>query len=338
MAIVLVAVRFATPTVVAVLGVAGVDTAPLAGALYGYDLILPAVLFPMAVLALATWPGGFRLGGFRLDFGVALAVTSAVAAAVLWAGEVDPSVRVSGGPWASLPLGAAVALAILGSTLALDARLRETGTPLGARTGLRTLGLGLGLAYLVRALRLVDYGTALGGPLPSGLLWLLDYTPVLLLSSLSVFEWGRVVLFRAHGRAGFARALAPPVVVGLAGSAVATGAGGFYLSNALTWGGSYVVFGPTVVSLFVVGFAIGAFAATSWSLLARLPRTAWRLLTGGVTVAGLAGLVAFAGSLTSLAGIVLALTIVGIGLSEVPGPSLALPVGPGLAVAETPGD
>ncbi|MFA5896904.1 MAG: hypothetical protein WC985_08395, partial [Thermoplasmata archaeon] len=269
-------------------------------------------------IVLVSWPGGFRW-----DWAILLAVALTAAAAVLWPGEVEPSLRIVSSPWTSLVFGVIVAGTIVAFEAALELRIVGAGVSSLARDGFRALGGGFALAYLFRSLRLVDYAHALGQPLPSGAQWLLDYGPVLTLSILSLYFWVLISLRPARGGPNWILVLVPPAVAAIAGYVLSVGLGGFILSNALTWGGSYAVFVPTFVSLSLVGFAVGAFLATAWVLRENLPRPGWRLVAGGIAVAALAGVLPFGGGFASLAGIVLGLACAARGVVELENPAAA---------------
>lgn len=315
LAILLVGIRFAAPTVTAYLGVRGVDTTALDGAFEFYAGILPAILFSMAALILLSWPRGFRW-----DWATLLAAALTAVAAVLWPGEVDPGLRIVSSPWTSLVFGVIIAGTIVAFEVALELRIVGAGASAFARDGFRAFGGGFALAYLLRSLRLVDYLLVLGQPLPSGAQWLLNYGPMLVLSLLAICFWALIAARTARGAPTWIRALAPPAAAAVAGFVVSEGLGGFILSSALTWGGSYAVFVPTSASLSLVGFAVGAFFATAWILYAALPRPVWRLVSGGIVVAALAGILPFGGGFASLAGIVLGLVCAARGILEDSGP------------------
>ena len=320
LAILLVGIRFAAPTVTAYLGVLGIDTTALDGAFEFYAGILPAVLLPLAALVVLSWPAGISL-----DVRLLLAAALTAVAAVLWLGELSPSLRVLWTPWSSAILGAVVAGAIGFFLWALEKRLWTGHPDVFARDAFRAVGLGFAIAYLMRSLRLVDYRAVLGASAPTGVQWLLDYGPVLLLSFLSILYWFSLAVSRARETADRVRVLLPPVATALVGVGASQGVGGFILSNALTWGGSYPIFviaGTTAVSLALVGFAIGAFLATAWVLRARLRLRTWRLLTGGVAIVALAGILTFAGAFPSLSGILLGLASVARGLRDRAVPSM----------------
>jgi len=312
LSIALVAIRFATPTVSAGLAVADVDTTGLDASFEIYMGVLPGILFFLALLVVNTWPGGFGR-----DPWILLAVALSIAVTVQWAGQVNPSLRILTGSFVGAILDGTVAATILAFFLGLDRRVVRAGVAPMARDGFRALGYGYTLSYVLHAFRLIDFRYAFGQALPSGLLWLLDYGPTITLSFLSIYFWFELSVPSSRGGLRRVLVIAPPVVVATLGLAASQGLGGFLMSNALAWGGSYLVFSPTSASLSIVGFAIGAFLATAWALFGRLSRRPWRHVVGGTVVVAVAGILSFGGTLSSLAGIVLGLTIVARGLVEV---------------------
>ncbi len=307
--LVLVAVRFLAPTLSAALAIAGVDTKGIDSAFELYAGFLPAVLFAFAGLLIASWPGGFPRSRWLL-----LTILLILAVVAQWFGQLNPSLRLLAGSFVGSVLDGTVAAAILALYLFLDCALVERNVPPFARDGFRALGLGYALSYAFHAFRLIDYSYVFGWSIPSGLLWLLDYGPVIVLSFLSVYFWFELAVRPGlQGRVPVV-AFAPPVAVAALGLAASGGLGGFILSNALAWGGSYLVFSPTSVSLSIVGFAVGAFLSVAWRLRAGLPRPTWGLVVGGVSVAACAGILSFGGTLPSLAGIALGLSLVARGL------------------------
>lgn len=305
------AVRFATPSLEAFLAVEGLDTASFGIVVQWYDLLGPAAVSIMMIVMVLVWPGGFGRGPLIL----CTAVLSA-ADVVLWLGEMDPVYRLVQGPWAILPLGFAATATILLCGIALERRLQDGSFRGLRRDGFRALYGGFGFAYLLGTLRFIDYRYATGVALPSGVVWLLDYGPVLLLSLESVYFWARVCVPDGGRRKGVLQSLILSLMGVVAGVGVAQGFGGFILSNALAWGGAYEVFTPTGVSLGFVGLAAGCFLATAWTLRGRVSRTSWRFVVAGVSTAALAGILAFAGTLGSLAGILLGLFFVARGFAR----------------------
>lgn len=308
-AVLLLAIRFAAPSATASLGVAGVDTSALNAIVGIYDGVLPAAAALLVAILLLTWPHALRV-----DRWMVLALLAVIGSLIAWVGEVDSAYRLVWGPWATLPLSLAVTAAIAAYGLALDRRVRDAGLSATARGGFRTLYAGYAIAYLVGSLRFVDYRYALGITLPPGALWLLNYAPTLLPSLVALYFW--ILLTWPPGRSavGIMRFLGFPLLGAIVGVVIAQGLGGFILSNMLAWGGAYEVFVPTTISLALVGFAVGSFVATGWTLRGRLPGTTWRFVVGGVAATALAGVLFFDGALASLAGILLGLTLAGRGI------------------------
>lgn len=318
-ALALLALRFIAPTLTAFLAVRGVDTTALDEFFSAYAGALPAVLLPAAYLILVTWPDRPRPG---IPLGMAAALT--LLALVLWAGEVDASLRLLEGGWVHTVFGVVVAAALLAYGWEFEGRIARAGATAVSREAFRALGWGFAFAYLVRSFQLLDYRTILGQPLPSGLAWLLVYAPTLALSALSIVHWIRFATWPAREPRALAVAFVPPLAVGALGAAASSGLAGFILANALTWGGSYAVFAPIEASLPLVGFAAGAFVSTAWAFRPRLHRASWRLLFGGVAAAALSGLLPFGGGLLSLSGIVLGLAFAARGIvTSVQGPRMA---------------
>lgn len=310
----LLGVRFIAPSLVAYLGVAGVDTTGLDNAFTWYSGLLPFVLLALLVLVVVTWPRGFPK-----DLAVVVASALVVAVALLWASTLDPGMRLISTPWLSLVLGVPAAAAIVAWDVVLERRAVAAGATDRMRIGLRSLGVGYALAFLLWSARFVDYAYELGLWFPSILTRLFDYGPTLLLSFLSIAWWFEIAMRPAKAMPDWLVALAPPVGLSLVGLALSQGLGGFLLSHVLTWGGSYALWAPTSQSLSIVGFAIGSFAATAWRLRARIPRPAWRLVVGGILCTALAGIMPFGGTLPSLSGILLGLVLVARGLADVKG-------------------
>lgn len=306
-ALLLVGIRFAAPSATAALGVQGIDTSGLNAAFRAYNLAVPALAAVLAAILLWTWPHALRL-----DRWILLALAGIVATLVFWAGEADPAYRLVWGAWATIPLALSVTATILAYGFAMGHRLRGAGAL--STLGLRALTGGFAAAYLVGALRFIDYHAALGEALPSGGLWLMDYAPTFVPCAISVSFWLMMAARPAPGAAGVFKSWALPLAGAAVGVGVAQGLGGFILSNALAWGGAYEVFVPTALSLAVVGFAVGSFLATAWVLRGRVPDPRWRLIVCGVSATALAGLLFFDGALASLAGILLGLTLAGRGV------------------------
>lgn len=313
-AVLLMAIRFSAPSTSAALGVQGVDTRGLDAFFLAYTNVLPLAAAFLASVVLLAWPRGFGWGEWLLVAGL---LTLDV---VFWLGEVDRELRLAWGPLATLPLGLGVTATILAYGMALEARLRRVRPSEISRDGFRALYGGFALAYFLGSLRFIDYQTVLGAPLPSGMLWFLNNGPILVLSAISLAFWLMLAVRPASGVAGALLVLALPVLGALTGIVFSQGLGGFILSNFLAWGGSYGVFVPTSISLGLVGFAVGAFLATAWTLRSRLGRPAWWFITCGVSTTALAGIQAFGGTLASLAGILLGLTLAARGLSWAHGP------------------
>jgi len=310
-AVLLVALRFAAPSVSASLGVQGYDTAALDAFFQVYAAVLPAVAI---LLVAAVLPK--RLSVVARDPWLPLALVFVACTLIFWAGETNSAFRVVWGPWATLPLGLAVTATILAYGMAMEGRMRGAGGATIARQGFRALYGGFAIAYLLGALRFIDYRTALGVSLPSGVLWFLNYGPTLVPCSLAVAFWTRLTLRRASNLAGTVRSFAFPALGVLVGLVVAQGLGGFILSSVLAWGGAYEVFVPTTLSLALVGFSVGSFLATAWSLRYRLRQSPWRFVVSGVSATAFAGILFFDGATASLAGILLGLTLVVRGLAD----------------------
>lgn len=310
LAVLLLAIRFAGPSVSASFGVRGYNTAPLDAFFQVYAALLPlAATFLVAALLPkrpAAAPGPW----------LPLVFVFVVWTVAFWAGEADSAYRIVSGPWATLPLGLGVTGAILAYGAAMEGRMSDAATGTVAGQGFRALYGSFALAYLLGALRFIDYRTALGGSLPSGVLWFLNYGPTLLPCFISLAFWVRLTWPRSTDLAGAVRSFALPTVGALVGFVVAQGLGGFILSNVLAWGGAYEVFVPTSLSLAIVGFAVGAFLATAWSIRSQMRARAWRFVVGGVSATGFAGILFFDGAIASLAGILLGLTLVVRGFAD----------------------
>ena len=309
LAIALFGVRFALPVIVA--GGTAETGAVLGPLSVAYSDAVAAIAFGMTTTILALWPAGFHLG--RLG---GLVISLLAVSVALYLGEVDPALRLVSGPWASLALGMSMSATIVAFGMLLDLQLRKEGVSPTSLGDLQTLFVVFAIAYLLRSIRLVDFEAALGSPLAQEWIRVFDYGPFLLVSAASVRTW---ILRSPRLIRNFLvsiQVLGPPFGGAVFGAVAAFGLGGFYLSSALTWGGSYTVFNPTGISLSIVGFAVGAFLSLMWTLRGRLSTSAWRFVVGGVVVASLAGLMPFRGSLGSLAGIVLGLTLASRGLRE----------------------
>ncbi len=147
--IVLVAIRFAGPTVIAGLGVARLDTSGVETGFTVYAGVLTAALPVMAVLVLWTWP-------IRSDLDPLLSLTAALflATLVTWVAAVEPSTRIVSSAWFALILGAIAEVAIGVFGFAMGRAL--PGPPEGAaRDGFRLLVVGFpfATAYLGTRLR-----------------------------------------------------------------------------------------------------------------------------------------------------------------------------------------
>lgn len=311
LAVVLFAVRFAAPSASAALGVAGYETSGFDAAMLVFDGLLPLIAGALVAAVILLWPRGLAVTRW-----IPLTLFLVAADVVLWLGEAVPSLRLVEGPWASLPLGVTAAATIAVWGLALDRRLRLDSDRSLRLEGFRAVYLGFTLAYLLGSLRFIDYRYALGVALPPGVLWLLDYGPVLLLGGCSVFMWLRVALPGCRGTREPVASLAFPLLGILAGVAVSQGLAGFILSNTLAWGGAYEVFTPTAVSLGFVGLAVGCFISVALMLRGRITSESWRFLVAGVSVASFAGILAFGGTLASVAGILLGLVLAARGLAS----------------------
>jgi len=309
-AVLLVGIRFVAPSTSAALSIQGHDTAALDAFFVFYAGLLPAIVAVLVAVHMFTWPGGFGWDRWLL-LGLVLTVWDLV----FWSGEVDPGYRILRGPWATLPLGLGVTATVLTYGVALEVRLPRGSSRSISREGFRALYGGFALASLLGSLRFIDYRYAFGTLPPSGWLWTLNYGPVIILCSFSVYFWALLAVRPASGVAVAVGPMALPLLGALTGFVVSQGLGGFILSNVLAWGGAFEVFVPTSLSLAIVGFAVGAFLATALALRGGLPDRGWRLVIGGVFVTALAGILAFSGTLASLAGILLGLTCAARGLS-----------------------
>lgn len=314
----LVGVRFAASTATAFAGIEGLDTRGLDATFELFSEVLLVVLLIVAALGLVDqgpWPT------LRLGLGVFLGLCGATV--LLWTGVVDPGLRVlSGGlaAWQDFALGASASLAVAVLTAASVRRLPVFEPPSAAREGLRAVGGGFALALFLRSLRLVDFVYLFGWTPPSGLWWVLDFGPSLVLTALAVFFWLQRVVLISRTRADWSRVLLPPALLAAAAEGAAVGVlGGFIASNALAWGGSYTVFAPTAVSLPVVGFGVGAFVSTAWAVSGRIPRPSAWLIFGGIAIAALAGIQTSAGTLASFAGLLAGVACVSRGLAKLGG-------------------
>ena len=310
-ALLLVAPRFAAPTLIAFLGVRGMDTEGLDAFFTAYSAVLPVVLVAFLGAVILTWPGAVRARSLLALAGTLLVLSLAIVLLV-----VEPSTRLVAVPWGALVLGLVGAGSVVAFGLGLQRDL-DAAVPLGsAADGFRALWVGFGAAYGIESLRLVDYGYVVGWSPPSGLVWLWDYGPTMLLSLLAIYFWLDLSFLRSRSTADRGISLAVPLAGAVLGLAASQGLGGFILSNALTWGGSYAIFSPTSVSLSVVGFAVGGAVAVAWSLRGRMPRGPWRLVVGGIFVAALSGIRPFGGTVASVSGILLGLAATGRGIAE----------------------
>lgn len=313
--VLLVGVRFVASTLTAFAGIEGIDTRGLDAGFEVFSYLLLAVLFIVAAVALsdvrATAWSSPRLVLF-------LGLTSVTL--VLWLGVMNPNLRVlTGGlaAWQDFALGTAASLALGVITWHLADRLPASERPNLPRDGLRAVGGGFALALLLRSIRLLDFGYVFSWTPPSGLLWILDFGPSLILTGLALLFWSRLVVTRSETGKDWARALLPPGILALAAEGAAVGAlGGFIASNALAWGGSYTVFPPTVVSLPIVGLGVGAYLSTAGVVGVRTPRASAWLLFGGIAIAALAGIQTSAGTLASFAGLLAGVACVGRGLAK----------------------
>lgn len=303
-AVLLFAIRFLAPSVSASLGVQGIDTATLDAAVAVFDAALPAVAVFLAAVFFIGWEPA---RGWDLWY--VLTVAAIAASVVFWAGEVDPAARIASGAWSPLPLAVSGTASALAFGVGLDLRMGRADVALRSRVAFRGLYGSFAASYLLGGVRFIDYRVALGSPLPSGLLWLLDYGPTFVPAFAAVGFWLRWAADPRGPLVESLRALGPPVAGAAIGVGLAQGLGGFILSNVLAWGGGYEIFTPTSVSLALVGFSVGAFAATAWRVRGRTSAGTWRLAFGGAWVAALAGVGFFGQALASLAGILLGLTL-----------------------------
>jgi len=310
-ALLLVAPRFAAPTLIAFLGVRGMDTGGLDAFFTAYSAVLPVVLVAFLGDTILTWPGGVRARSLLALAGTLLVLSLAIVLLV-----VEPSTRLVAVPWGALVLGLVGAGSVVAFGLGLQRDL-DAAVPLGsAADGFRALWVGFGAAYGIESLRLVDYGYLVGWSPPSGLVWLWDYGPTMLLSLLAIYFWLDLSFLRSRSTADRGISLAVPLAGAVLGLAASQGLGGFILSNALTWGGSYAIFSPTSVSLSIVGFAVGGVVAVAWALRGRLAWGPWRLVVGGIFIAALSGIRPFGGTVASVSGILLGLAATGRGIAE----------------------
>ena len=310
-ALLLVAPRFAAPTLIAFLGVRGMDTEGLDAFFTAYSAVLPVVLVAFLGDTILTWPGGVRARSLLALAGTLLVLSLAIVLLV-----VEPSTRLVAVPWGALVLGLVGAGSVVAFGLGLQRDL-DAAVPLGsAADGFRALWVGFGAAYGIESLRLVDYGYLVGWSPPSGLVWLWDYGPTMLLSLLAIYFWLDLSFLRSRSTADRGISLGFPLAGAVLGLAASQGLGGFILSNALTWGGSYAIFSPTSVSLSIVGFAVGGVVAVAWALRGRLAWGPWRLVVGGIFIAALSGIRPFGGTVASVSGILLGLAATGRGIAE----------------------
>lgn len=314
----LVAVRFGAATMSAFLGIEGFDTRTLDTAFELYSDTLLAILVVALAIELRTWgPSILRRASF-VGF-----VVLAAAMLALWAGMVAPAVRLLTGPfapWTDFIAGTSAAAGIGVLTWVLEARLSASGAPRNGLVGLRAIGFGFPVALELRSIRLLDFGFLFGWSLPSGVLWLLDFGPSLLLSAIAIGTWATAAIPHAASTRSRLLGLGLPLISAAVGFAVSLGLGGFIASNALAWGGSYTVFSPTTVSLPLVAFAVGGYLATAGLVAPRIPRAAGRLIFGGIAISAFAGIQTSTGLLTSFVGLATGIVLVGRGLSQLVAP------------------
>jgi len=316
--VLLTAIRFASSTVAAFLAIEGLDTRGIDAFFEAYARVLPLLLVPFGALAVLTWPEPFRIDAWS-----GLTLVLLATSAVFWAGFLEPGLLLLKGPWGALGLGLSVSGALLAESLAFDRRIALRSASLRARGGLWALAAGFALAYLVSSVRLMDLRTLLDAPLPAGAEWLLAYGPSLLLVALALAHWITVAWPEARGPRGWLQVLGPPLAFAALGAALSQGLGGYVFSHLQTWGGSYLVFVPTVVSLTLVGLAFGGALSVVLVLRTRMSPPAWRLLTAGLFVALFSGILAFDGALVSLSGLALGVAYVARALAGSFVPSVA---------------
>ncbi len=313
--VILVGIRFVAATVTAFAGIEGIGTRGLDTVFEIYSDMLLVTLFFVAAVGLSAWePSLLARRGFLLFLGLSGATL------VLWVGVVNPDLRILAGSFAAgsdFLLGAAASLALAVAVWILGDRVSEAGSSPVAADGFRSFGWGFTTALFLRSIRLLDFAYLFGWTPPPGLLWTLDFGPSLLLAAIAVVWWIRLVLVPRSGLQDHGLGLAVPVVSAAIAWAAASGVlGGFIVSNALAWGGSYTVFAPTALSLPVVGFGVGAFVSTAWHVGGRMLRPARWLIFGGVAIAALAGIQTSAGTLGSFAGLLAGIVCSALGLAE----------------------
>src|SRR3972149_604771 len=119
---------------------------------------------------------------------------------------------------------------------------RRRGSSRGPRgrvaAGSRALGVGSGPAYGSESLRLVAYVSLVGWSPPSGLVWLWDYGPTMLLSLLAIYFWLDLSFLRSRSTADRGISLGFPLAGAVLGLAASQGLGGVLLSYPTTRGRS----------------------------------------------------------------------------------------------------
>ncbi len=318
-ALVLAAIRFVGATVSAYLGIRGFDTRTLDAVFEAFSVGLLLLLVGMFAAHVPEW-----FPHPRRDPAARLLLALLAAAAAQWIVVVLPPDWGVGrplGPWTDWLLGLTATATLAALVAALERGLRMGTVPPAGRTAFLAVGLGFVGAYFLRTMRLLDYAYVFGVTLPSGVTWLLDFGPTLLLATLACFVWASHLEFRDRRGIDWVMDWLPPVAVAAGAYAAAVGAlGGFILANALAWGGSYVVFSPTTASLPFIGFGIGAFVSVAWSRRTRMPRPSWALAFAGTSLAALAGIQITAGTFPSLVGLLTAVLLIARGLA--PNPSV----------------
>lgn len=303
----LAAIRFGGATVTAFLGIEGLDTRGLDTIFEVYSDALLLILVAALSFELRTWGPALVLRRTFLGF-----LMLAAAATLFWAGTANPALRpfpAELGPWIDFLAGISAAAGLGALTSVIANRLQAIRASHAALDGFRAFGFGFSAALLLRSIRLLDFRYLFGWSIPSGLLWMLDFGPSLVLSGIGIVMWLILTLPRTDSPRDRMLALAPPVLLAAVGFAMALGLGGFVASNALAWGGSYTVFAPTNVSLAIVGFAVGAYLATALCMAREIPPNAERLLFGGIAIAALAGIQTSTGLLTSFVGLLTGLVV-----------------------------
>lgn len=316
-ALALAAIRFVGATVSAYLGIQGLDTRTLDAVFEAFSVGLVALLIGMFVAHLPE-----RFPHMQRNPAALLLVALLAATAVQWVIVVLPpdwGVSPPLGPWTDWLLGLTATATLASLVMYLERGLRAETVTSARHTAFLAVGLGFAGAYFLRTMRLLDYTYVFGMTLPSGVTWLLDFGPTLLLSALACLVWASHLGFQGRRGAELVWDWLPPIAVAAGAYAAAVGVlGGFILANALAWGGSYVVFSPTTVSLPFVGFGIGAFVSLAWSRRTRMPGPAWMPAFGGTALAALAGIQIGAGILPSLLGLLTAVLLIARGLALEP--------------------